>query len=212
MPGPRAPDVRLFENHLVVIVINLAFEEPLHRFDDSPAADDGAVNVVVQLVLDDESYRPPFSVAAAGSRALHLVIGAGDRFEELDLLGIEEAIDKKKTVRMKSGDLVRGWGKSVHSRIPDAFSDDDQSQPRGARFESPGRVSPGYAFHKNRNSPNGARFPDRTRELSFAPIVTIEGVAEKLSLPPGHASIERTHGTHAQGSPDLECLPPTTLP
>src|SRR5260370_11615605 len=37
--------------------------------------------------------------------------------------------------------------------------------PKGARFDSPGRVSPGFAFRQFRGSPNGAGFPCYNRDF-----------------------------------------------
>src|SRR5262249_46011609 len=88
-----------------------------HRVDDPPAADDGAVDVVVELILDDEPNGSSFAVSAAGRLELHLPIGAGDRPEEIDLLGIKQTFDEKEAVGLKSGKLFGGWRKRRHGWI-----------------------------------------------------------------------------------------------
>src|SRR5258708_11905099 len=52
--------------------------ERLHGLDDPPAADDGAINIVMDFILDDQANRPPFPIAAAG----RLLLRWGRRSEE----------------------------------------------------------------------------------------------------------------------------------
>ncbi len=78
----------------------------------------GAVDIVVQLVLDDQADRAPFSVAATGCLGLHLMIGAGNRFEQLDLVGIEQSVDDEKAVSPKLCDLIGGCHEGRQAGIP----------------------------------------------------------------------------------------------
>src|SRR5690349_530064 len=50
MPLPRAAYERLLQHHLVMVMINLTAEHLFQRFNDTEAADEGAVNVVLELV------------------------------------------------------------------------------------------------------------------------------------------------------------------
>ena len=61
-----------------MIVVNLAAEEAFHRVHDAVAADEGAVDVVAQFVLDLELDGAALAVAAAGGGLLHLMIGPAD--------------------------------------------------------------------------------------------------------------------------------------
>ena len=66
VPLPGAADPRLLEDHLVVVMVDLAAQEPLHGVDDPPAADERAVDVVAQSVADREPDDAALAVAAAG--------------------------------------------------------------------------------------------------------------------------------------------------
>ena len=125
MPGPSPAHEGLFEDHLVVIVINFALKQSFDCLDDPPAADDSAVNVVMQFILDDEANRPPFAVDAAGGFVLHLSIGPRNRLEQVDLFGVKQLLDDEEPIGMKPGNLFGSGGERRHglstiSRLADS--------------------------------------------------------------------------------------------
>src|SRR3954454_24514603 len=106
VPLPGAADVRLLQDHLVMVVVDLAAEEELHGVDDPPAADERRVDVVVQVVVDRELDHAPLAVATACRLVGHPVVGAGDLAQQIDLLGVEEALRDEVAILVEPSDLL----------------------------------------------------------------------------------------------------------
>ena len=87
-----------------MVMVDLAAEQPLHGVDDPAAADERAVDVVVQRVADGEPDDAALAVAAAGGLLLELVVGPGDPAEQPDLLGVEEPLDDQVAVAPVTGE------------------------------------------------------------------------------------------------------------
>src|SRR6516164_3597701 len=66
MPLPGAAGARLLQDHLVVIVVHLAAEQRFHGIDNSPAADECTVDVILQFIVDAELYGSALPVPPAG--------------------------------------------------------------------------------------------------------------------------------------------------
>jgi len=67
VPGPSPPGPGILEDQLVVVVIDLAVEQLLDHRDDSPAAGDCCMDVIVgQLVADLQRDLATFAVGANG--------------------------------------------------------------------------------------------------------------------------------------------------
>jgi hypothetical protein len=96
-------------------MVYVPFEERLHRLDDPPAADNGAIDIVMDFILDDEANRPPFPIATARRLLLHLMIGPGDRPQEIDLFRVKQTPGDEESVGMKPGNLVGGGRESAHA-------------------------------------------------------------------------------------------------
>ena len=106
VPFPSAAGPRLLENHLVMIVIHFAAEEPLHRIDNAAAADEGARDVVAERRFGRQADRTPLTIAPAGGKLIVGMPRAGDFSEQIDFRGVEQPIDEKKPVFMEPANLV----------------------------------------------------------------------------------------------------------
>ena len=84
-----------------MVVINLAVQQKLHRFDDPSAAHECAVDVVLERIADRKADHAPVAVATAGGYFGELAIGPGDLAEQVDLLNIKKTLDDQEAVAVK---------------------------------------------------------------------------------------------------------------
>src|SRR6266446_2700766 len=94
MPGPGAAGLRIFHDHLRMVVINLAVENPLGGVDDGFAAREHAVDGVTGVVPKGKADNIAAAVVSSeGVLVKGLVLLRGTP-KQVDFLRIEHAADE----------------------------------------------------------------------------------------------------------------------
>src|SRR6202011_5425951 len=94
MPGPGAAGLRIFHDHLRMVVINLAVENPLGGIDDGFAAREHAVNGVTGVVPKGEPDNLAAAVVPSEGVVVKGFILLRGTPKQVDFLGIEHAADE----------------------------------------------------------------------------------------------------------------------
>src|SRR5439155_5712678 len=98
VPGPRAADLGVLEDHLRVVMVDLAVEDLLATSHDPFAAGEHAVDAVAGVVPERQSDHAALAVGAAEGTAIELVVFLGGAAEQRNFLGVEEAAGEVKAV------------------------------------------------------------------------------------------------------------------
>ena len=85
----------------MVIVVNLAVQQPLHRIDDPAATHECTVDVALELVADRKTDDAPVAVAPAGGLIRELAIGPRDLAEQVNLLAVKKMLDDQIAIALK---------------------------------------------------------------------------------------------------------------
>jgi len=91
MPGPGPADAGVFQDHLRVVMIDLAANELLDRIDDAPATSHHAVDPVAGMIPEGKADLVSLSVVTRHRRMIESVVGPRRFTEESDFLGGKEA-------------------------------------------------------------------------------------------------------------------------
>ena len=88
-----------------MVMVDFSVEQPFHRVNDLPGADERAIDVVVQRIADREPDDTPFAIATAGGLLHHLMLGTSNPAEQVDFLAAEQTVNDQEAVPLEPGEL-----------------------------------------------------------------------------------------------------------
>src|SRR6516165_6333212 len=114
MPGPGAAGLRIFHDHLRMVVINLAIENPLGGLDDGFAAREHAVDGVTGVVPKGKADNMAAAVVPSeGVVVKGFVLLRGTR-KQVNFLGIEHPADERVAFLPVFGESIWRDGTAGH--------------------------------------------------------------------------------------------------
>src|ERR1700724_2585417 len=94
MPGPGAPGLRIFHDHLRVVMIYLAFKNPLGRVDDGFAAREHTVDGVTRVIPKRKTDNLAAAVVPSEGVLVKGLILLRGTPKQVDFRRIEHAADE----------------------------------------------------------------------------------------------------------------------
>ena len=144
-----------------MVVVDFVAQQQFHRFDDPPAADDGAVDVALaQLVLDADLDRSSLAVGPQCGARGQLRIGPRDVAQQVDLFAVEQPFGDEEAVIVEGGDLFVARLEVIHQWLPDASTLSQAWRNNKFRSEKPAsetrlHLGDWPRFHRQRSSGGG---------------------------------------------------------
>src|ERR1700726_1212459 len=116
MPGPCAASLRIFHDHLRMVVIYLAVENPLCGVDDGFAAREHPVDGVTRVVPKGKADNLAPAVVPAEGVVVKGLILLGGTTKQVDFLRIEHAADECVAFLPVFSESIWGDGAAGHKR------------------------------------------------------------------------------------------------
>src|SRR5260370_26757464 len=133
MPGPRAAGLRIFHDHLRMVVINLSIKNPFGRVNDGFAAREHAVDGVTGVVPKGKADNLAATVVASEGVIVKGFILLRGTPKQVDFLGIDHAADECVAFLPVFSEPFWGNGIASHKRSSYlAISHRAQAQTRPA--------------------------------------------------------------------------------
>src|SRR5208282_5062518 len=116
MPGPGAAGLRIFHDHLRMVVINLVVENPLGRVDDGFAAREHAVDSVTGVVPKGKADNLAAAVVPSEGVVVKGLILLRRTPKQVDFLRIEHAADERVAFLPVFSESIWSDGAASHVR------------------------------------------------------------------------------------------------